>query len=179
MIYFITSNKNKFNEVNKILNDVEQLDMDLLEIQTLDAKEIIKEKLKEAARVHKGPFIVEDTGLYLTCMDGLPGPFIKFFLNTVGRKGVYKIAQSFGDFDAEARTHVGYYNKGEIKFFEGIVKGKIIKETGPSDFGWDPIFVPEGYNKSFQQMTREEKNAVSMRGRAVKKLKDYLDSVKN
>ena len=174
MIYFITGNKNKFLEVQSILNNVEQLELNLPEIQSLDAREIIGQKLKEATKKHKGPFIVEDTSLYLDCMNGLPGPLIKWFLDAIKVEGIYHIAESYKNFKAEAKTLIGYYDNGKIEFFEGIVKGKIVSPTGSTDFGWDSIFQPDNSDKSFQQMTKEQKNKISMRKKAVAKLKLYL-----
>ena len=109
-------------------------------------------------------------------MGGLPGPLIKWFLKTIKVEGLYHIAESYNNFKAEAKTLIGYYNNGKIEFFEGIIKGKIVKPTGPTDFGWDSIFQPEGFDKSFQQMTKQEKNQISMRKKSVEKLKEYLDN---
>lgn len=176
MIYFITGNKNKFEEVKYILPEVEQLDIDLPEIQEIDARVIIRAKLQEALNHHEGEFIVEDTSLYLECLKGLPGPLIKWFLKTVGNEGLVEIAERFGNSKAEARTVVGYAKSHEeVCFFEGVVRGKIVKPRGESNFGWDPIFLPEGYSKTFAEMGIEEKNKLSMRRTAVNKLKEFLE----
>jgi len=173
--YFITGNKNKFEEVQAILNDIEQLDIDLPEIQDIDAKEIIKSKLLEALQHTKGEFIIEDTSLYLHCLNGLPGPLIKWFLKTVGNKGLFKIAQGFGEYAAEAKTIVGYAKSHEeIYFFEGSIKGMIVSPKGNTHFGWDPIFQPEGYSQTFAEMSKEEKNKISMRRIALDHLKDFM-----
>ncbi|KKU48199.1 MAG: Ham1 family protein [Parcubacteria group bacterium GW2011_GWA2_46_9] len=175
MIYFITGNKNKFEEVKAILPEVRQLDIDLLEIQEIDAKEIIKKKLFEALNHSKGEFIVEDTSLYLDCLNGLPGPLIKWFLKTVGNDGLAKIAEKLGDTSAEAKTLIGYAkNRAEIYYFEGVTKGTIVKPKGEINFGWDPIFLPSGHKKTFAEMSREEKNEISMRRIALNKLKEFL-----
>jgi inosine triphosphate pyrophosphatase len=175
-LYFITGNKNKLEEVKLILPNVEQQDIDLPEIQEIDAKEIIKAKLLEALKHKKASFIVEDTSLYLDCLNGLPGPLIKWFLKTIGIDGLYQLAKSSDNFKASAKTFIGYAkNKKEIHYFEGIVKGEIVKPRGQTGFGWDPIFKPEGFDKSFAQMTAEEKNKVSMRRLALNKLKVFFD----
>jgi non-canonical purine NTP pyrophosphatase (RdgB/HAM1 family) len=175
MIYFITGNKNKFAEVKAILPEVEQLDIDLPEIQEIDAKEIVKEKLLEALKHKKGEFIVEDTSLYLDCLNGLPGPLIKWFLKTIGNKGLSEIAEKFKNHKAIAKTIIGYAkNPKEIHFFEGVIYGKIVRPKGESNFGWDPIFLPDGYKKTFAEMSREEKNKISMRRNALNKLKKFM-----
>jgi len=179
MIHFITGNKNKFEEVRIILPEIEQLDIDLPEIQEIDAKEIIKNKLAEAFNRTEGDFIVEDTSLYLECLKGLPGPLIKWFLKTIGNDGLAEIAEKLGNDKAEAKTIIGYArNREEIYFFEGVIKGKVVKPKGKTNFGWDPIFLPDGYEKTFAEMSREEKNKVSMRRNALNKLKEFLKTGK-
>jgi non-canonical purine NTP pyrophosphatase (RdgB/HAM1 family) len=178
-IYFITRNKGKFQEVKEILKDacvIEQFDIDLPEIQEIDAHKIIKDKLKRAQRKYSENlgFIVEDTSLYLEATNRLPGPLIKWFLKTLGNKGIYNLVNSLGNLNAEAKTIVGFSTpEGEIKFFEGSIKGNICSPDGEG-FGWDPIFIPEGYEKCFGEITKEEKNKISMRKKALEKLKEYL-----
>lgn len=174
-LYFITGNKNKFEEVRAVLGEVEQLDIDLPEIQDIDAKNIIRAKLLDALNHKDGQFIVEDTSLYLDCLKGLPGPLIKWFLKTIGNEGLANLAEKLGNNRAEAKTIIGYAkNRDEVKFFEGSVPGMIVAETGVSGFGWDPIFQPNGHDKTFAEMTAKEKNEMSMRKVAVEKLKEYL-----
>lgn len=174
-LYFITGNKDKYKEVQAVLPQVEQLDIDLPEIQSLDAHEIIQAKLIEAQKHQTGEFIVEDNSLYLEGIKGLPGPLIKWFLKTVGNDGLYKMAEAFGNFNAEAKVVIGYSNiAGEISFFEGSTKGTIVPARGSEGFGWDPIFQPDGYTKTFAEMNPEEKNEFSMRRIAVNKLKEQL-----
>jgi non-canonical purine NTP pyrophosphatase (RdgB/HAM1 family) len=174
-IYFITGNKNKFLEVKSMMPEIEQLKLDLEEIQETDARKIIEAKLKKALEHHEGPLIVEDTSLYLNGMNGLPGPLIKWFLEKLGVDRIYHITKKLDNTQAEAKTIIGYVsNEKKISFFEGSIKGEIVKPSGKTNFGWDPIFKPEGYNKTFQEMTKEEKNEISMRRKAIEKLKEYL-----
>jgi inosine triphosphate pyrophosphatase len=174
-LYFITGNRGKLAEVQSILENVEALDIDLPEIQSLDAQEIIKAKLEEAQKHYTGEFIVEDTSLYFDNLNGLPGPLIKWFLATIGNAGLWQIAQSFGDTQAEAKTMIGYSNaQQEISFFEGTIRGAIVNPRGEG-FGWDPIFMPEGHERTFGEMTLAEKNVLSMRKMAVEKLKKHLE----
>jgi len=174
-LYFITGNKGKLAEVQSILGNVEALDIDLPEIQSLDAQEIIKAKLEEAQKDQTGEFIVEDNSLYLEGLNGLPGPLIKWFMKTVGNDGLYKMAETSGNFNAEAKVIIGYSNSaGEISFFEGNTKGTIVPPRGSEGFGWDPIFQPEGYDKTFGELSAEEKNSFSMRKIALEKLKAQI-----
>lgn len=174
-IQFITGNANKFKEAQKIISELEQLDIDLPEIQEIDAHEVIKAKLIEAQKHHGGVFVVEDTSLYLDCLNGLPGPLIKWFEKTIGNEGLYDIAKKYDDYGAQAKTIVGYSDEsGNIEFFEGMLEGKIVSPRGENDFGWSPIFELENIGKTFAQMSAEEKNDVSMRKIAFEQLKKFL-----
>lgn len=176
-LYFITGNKNKFTEISTILPNVKQLDIDLPEIQDIDAKEIIKAKLLEAFKYQQAELIVEDTSLYLDCLNSLPGPLIKWFMKTVGNEGLFNMVEKLNNNKAEAKTIIGYIkNPDEIYYFEGSVKGRIVSPIGKSGFGWDPIFQPEGFSKSFAELTQEEKNGISMRRIALNKLKKFIEA---
>jgi non-canonical purine NTP pyrophosphatase (RdgB/HAM1 family) len=173
-IIFITGNKGKLKEAQSIILEIKAKDIDLPEIQEIDAKKVIEAKLLEAYKHHKGEYIVEDTSLYLDCLNGLPGPLIKWFLQQLGNNGIYNLVRKYKTSKAQAKTIVGYINKaGKVKYFEGIIKGKIVKPKGKG-FGWDPIFQPNGFSKTFGQMTSEEKNRISMRKKALTKLKRFM-----
>ncbi len=177
-LYFITGNKGKLKEAQSILGDVEMLDIDLPEIQEIDAHKIVKEKLSEAQKHHTEEFIIEDTSLYLEEMNGLPGPLIKWFLHALGNDGLYKMAERFGNSKAEAKTIIGFSDSlGNVSFFEGTLKGNIVSPRGEG-FGWAPIFQPEGSSKTFGEMTMEEKNKISMRKIAMEKLREHRDTLR-
>jgi inosine triphosphate pyrophosphatase len=174
-LFFITGNKSKFEEVKSVLPEVEQLDIDLPEIQSTDAREIIKAKLLEALKHSRANFMVEDTSLYLECLNGLPGPLIKWFMKSLGSEGLFKIAERFGNFKATAKTIIGYANDQGIKFFEGSLNGTVVQPKGTSGFGWDPIFRPDGFQKSFAEMSQDEKNSISMRRMALNEMRNFLE----
>ena len=158
-----------------VVPDLEQMEIDLPEIQEVDPHVIIKAKLNEAMQHHSGEFIVEDTSLYLDAINGLPGPLIKWFMQTIGREGLAHIAEKLGNQKAQAKTLIGYAkNHEEIYFFEGMIEGRIVQPQGESGFGWDPIFLPNGHEQTFAEMGREAKNSMSMRRIAAEKLRDFL-----
>ncbi len=153
MLYFITGNKNKFAEAKAILPSIEQLDIELPEIQEIDPQKIIEAKLQEAFKHTEGQFIVEDTSLYLDCLNGLPGPLIKWFLKAMGNEGLVNVCEKLGNDHVVAKTIIGYAKSSEeILFFEGALKGRVVKPQTESSFGWDPIFMPEGQIKTFAEM---------------------------
>lgn len=175
-LVFITGNKGKFDEASKIIIDLEQKDIDLVEIQSLDPKVIIQAKLEEAKKNLGGNIVVEDGGLYIESLNGLPGPLIKWFMKALDNEGLYKITESFENKKAEAKVIIGVrFENGTVEFFEGSISGTIVSPRGENGFGWDKIFQPDGFNKTFAEMTLEEKNEISMRKVAFQKLKDYLN----
>lgn len=176
MVYFITGNENKFREAKAVLPDLEWLDVDLTEIQSVNPEEIIRSKLLEASAHHAGAFVVEDSSLCLECLNGLPGPLIKWFEKTLGLEKIVEITEKLNNDKATAKVVIGYKQGDKIEFFEGAMQGKIVRPHGEKDFGWGPIFQPDGYNRTFGQMDREEKNAISMRKIAFEKLRNHLES---
>jgi inosine triphosphate pyrophosphatase len=172
-LHFLTGNRNKFIEAKAVLGELLQLELELPEIQDIDPHNIIRHKLNAARAHHQGSFIVDDTSLCLECLNGLPGPLIKWFLETIGTKGLVNLTEALGNSRAEARCMIGYYGDNEIQFFEGIVRGRIVQSRGQR-FGWDPIFQPDGFEKTFAEMAGEEKNAISHRRKALEQLKNFL-----
>lgn len=180
-IIFITGNKGKLKEAQEILRGIKVVnrETDLPEIQETDARKVIEAKLMEARKHHKSEYIIEDTSLYFDCLNGLPGPLIKWFLEKLGQKKLFEIAKKLKNFGAEAKTIVGYLDsKGEIRYFEGAVRGKISRPRGTGGFGWDQIFTPEGSKKTFGEMLPAEKHKISMRQKSFTKLAKHLKKQK-
>lgn len=176
MIKFITGNLNKFAEIKAVLPDLEQLEIDLPEIQSLDPQEIVEFKLKTALEHISGNIIIEDTSLYMEGLHGLPGPLIKWFMQAMGREGLAKTVLASGNDRAEAKTIIGYAdNEGQTFYFEGTISGRIVMPQGETSFGWDPIFQPDGSEVTFAEMGLAEKNKISMRRLAAQKLANFLN----
>lgn len=172
---FLTSNEGKFKEFEEILDvDLERKNIELEEIQAVEIKEVIKPKLTKAYERLNEPVIVDDTGIFIQDWNRLPGALSRFFMERLGNE---KICQMLGEErKASVETYVGFKDEKNTKIFEGKVEGKIAKEPRGEGFGWDPIFIPEGYEKTFGEMTKEEKNRISMRKKALKKFNHYLGS---
>lgn len=174
---FITGNPGKFAEAQAVFGtDLLQAKLDLPELQDLDSRIVMRHKL-EAAKMHGlFPCIVEDSSLVLACLENkLPGPFIKWFENALGVDGIVLLTQQHGNTLATGRTLVGYVDsEGNSHLFEGTLEGEIVPARGTQDFGYGPIFKPNGSEKTFGEMSREEKHSISSRGIAFKKLKEHL-----
>ena len=181
MLKFITGNKIKFKEVQAVLAPIkiERVDIDLAEIQEVDAYKIIRHKLQEALKHHKGPLIIDDSSLFFSCFNyKLPGPLIKWFNEYVGMDGLFNLTQKMGDSKARATTIIGYAeNPKKILFFEGTLKGRIAEPRGAYKFGYDPIFLPDGKKQTLSEMKEAGIFFYSPRAKALKKLKNYLSKV--
>lgn len=179
---FITGSAKKCAEIARILVDIEvqQVLIDLPEIQEIDPRIIIRAKLAEALKHQPhGNFIIEDTSFYLEATPGLPGPLVKWFLETIGPKGIAHMALVHGDTKAVAKAIIGYCDAAkEIYFFEGEVTGTVVIPRLENGFGWDLIFVPEDHTETFAEMSEEKKNTMSHRGKAAEKLAEFLHNEK-
>jgi|SRR3989344_5382070 len=184
---FITSRKEKFEEMQAILNPIEltPIYVALPEIQELDADLILKEKIRCGSEfVPRGQFIVDDTSVYFDCLGGiLPGPFIKQFFQALKCQGLYELTRDLKNDRATAVTRIGYRDSGYSRFggsvtekiFTGEMEGRIVEPRGSTNlFDWNTIFQPNGCDKTFGEMNLEEKNTISMRFIAAQKLKNYL-----
>jgi XTP/dITP diphosphohydrolase len=175
-LYFVTSNENKVKESERILGlEIDKLPLDIKEIQTLEVEEVAEDKAKRAFEQIKKPVAAEDTGFYLEAWNGFPGALIKWVLEALGNEGLCRAFQETNR-TVKVKTCICLYNAREIKTFCGEVKGKIpAKPKGERGFGWDSIFQPDGYEKTFAEMSPEEKDSISMRKLALVKMKEFLD----
>lgn len=174
-LYFITGNAGKFKEIAEIIPDLEQLELNLDEIQDMDPKIVIEHKLDQAASQHDGEFIVEDTSLSFNCLNGFPGTLTKWMELALGINGVADLVLKYEDRSAIAKVTIGYHDaQGINHYFVGEIEGEIVAPRGTNKFGWNTIFQPKGENRTFGEMTMEEKNRISMRAIAARKLAEHL-----
>ncbi len=175
-IYLITGNKDKLREAEQILNTkLKHIDLDLEEIQELDSDKISENKARKAWEKVGKPLFVWDQALYIHCLNDFPGPLVKWFWEKVTLDRICKIADALDDDKIYTKTTLTFYDGKEMRHFYGIVRGRIPKTPrGKKGFGWDPIFIPEGFEATFAEMTPEEKNAISMHRIALEQLRDFL-----
>lgn len=175
-ITFITSNPAKAEQLGRHLNfPLLHKKIDLDEIQSLDLEEIIQHKVKEAYKHVESPVLVEDTSLTFHALGKLPGPLAKWFLQELDNDGLCRLLDTYSDRSATAEVLFCLYDGAESMTFHGSIRGSIAKSPrGDRGFGWDPIFIPEGWEKTWGEMTIDEQKETSMRRIALKKLEEYL-----
>lgn len=193
-LIFATHNPHKLEEISHILGD----GIELLNLNDIDCHEEIPEPFNtlEENATEKTRYIREkynmdcfadDTGLEIDALNGEPGVFSARYavsgndhlsLQMKFKANIEKVLLNLKDIDdrkARFRTVISLDLNKERFLFEGIVNGTIQhEETGEKGFGYDPIFRPEGFNKSFAEMSLEEKNRISHRAIAFNKLKEFL-----
>ncbi|KAL9408605.1 hypothetical protein AB3S75_047057 [Citrus x aurantiifolia] len=177
-VTFVTGNAKKLEEVKAILGQsipFQSLKLDLPELQG-EPEDISKEKARLAAIQVNGPVLVEDTCLCFNALKGLPGPYIKWFLQKIGHEGLNNLLMAYEDKSAYALCGFAFALGPNIEpiTFLGKTLGKIVPARGPNDFGWDPIFQPDGYDQTYAEMAKEEKNKISHRSKALAMVKSHF-----
>jgi inosine triphosphate pyrophosphatase len=152
------------------LVDLRTLKVDLPEIQEVDTVAIAKQKVLLAAQLANGPCVVEDTSLQFTALGGMPGPYIKWFQDRLKADGLYNILAAYPDKSATAVCTLAFCPAphADPVLFTGHCQGRLVEPVPGKGFGWDSIFVPNGTDRPFSQMTTDEKNQYSHRGQAVR-----------
>lgn len=186
-LVFATNNKHKLQELQAILG----IDIQLLSLKDIGCTEEIPEEQptlegnarQKAMHVYENygySCFADDTGLEIEALNGEPGVFSARYAgeekdaNANMNKVLGKMVK-INNRKARFRTVISLVIDGHEEQFEGIVNGEIIKEKrGGEGFGYDPIFLPDGYEQTFAEMELSEKNKISHRGRAVQKLVQYL-----
>ncbi|MEM9884904.1 MAG: non-canonical purine NTP diphosphatase [Bacteroidota bacterium] len=186
-IVFATHNPNKVREINAILGDAIEI-VGLEEIgcteEIPETQDTIPGNALQKARYVKEHFgldcFAEDTGLEVDALNGEPGVHTAYYAGPArnadeNMKKVLYSLETKTDRGAQFRTVIALILNGEEHTFEGIARGTIArKQRGEKGFGYDPIFMPEGYDKTFAELSGAEKNQISHRGKATALLQQFL-----
>ena len=186
-LVFATNNLHKLEEVRDILGGSFRI-ASLKEIGCIDdipeTADTLEGYALQKARYVKDKFgydcFADDTGLEVEALGGAPGVFSARYAglghdSEANMRKLLKELEGKTNRQAQFRTVVALLLEGREYTFEGIVRGTILTERrGTAGFGYDPVFVPEGYAETFAEMGSEEKNRISHRARAVQKLADFL-----
>ena len=190
-LVFATNNAHKLSEVSAILGDK----IELLSLKDINCYDDIPETADtlEGNALLKARYIYEkygvdcfadDTGLEVEALNGAPGVYSARYAGGDGHDSEANMKKLIANLEginnrkAQFRTVVAMILDGKEYLFEGIVKGSIIEgKRGTTGFGYDPIFIPEGYEQTFAELGDEVKNQISHRSRAVHKLCKFLNSI--
>lgn len=174
-ITFITGNQKKADYLAKYLGfPVKHVKLDLDELQSLDLKEIVEHKVKQAYEKIQGPVIVEDVSLEFAALNGLPGPFIKYFVDQVPFEVICSMINGQTR-KATARCVFGYYDGQNVKLFEGSMDGEVpLVPAGDNGYGWDRIFIPQGYTITKAELNEQDYEKVYVKIKPFAALKEFL-----
>lgn len=188
-IIFATNNAHKLSEVQAVLGDrfrlVTLAECGIKEEIPEDAPTLEGNALQKARYVHErtgADCFADDTGLEVDALDGAPGVHSARYATdghdfAANNRLLLRNLVGAADRSAHFRTVIALILDGSEYLFEGRVDGRIAEsEAGCGGFGYDPLFVPEGFDKTFAEMGTDEKNAISHRGRAVRRLVEFLQS---
>ena len=190
-IVLSTDNKNKLREIKEILEDLDieifgKSDIDGLDFEVEDGETLYDNALKKADAMAKRvdlAVLADDTGLFVNALDGEPGVHSARYASEhddkKNREKLLKNLEGKEDRSAYFKTQIILIDsKKNIIPIEGVCEGKISEvERGDNGFGYDSIFIPEGFDKTFAEMSHEEKNEISHRARALKNLREKLENL--
>ena len=177
-IRFISKNEHKHKEAVSILSDagvdVSMVTLRIDEIQSESIEHIVHDKVTKAFRQIGRPLFVEQTGLYLSQLHGLPGGLTQVFWDSLQANRFCELFGTGKDTAVIAKTVIGFTNGRLVHLFEGEVSGTIVAEPrGSRDFQWDCVFQPNGFDQTFAEMG-DTKNKISMRRKALDELAKHL-----
>jgi XTP/dITP diphosphohydrolase len=169
-VLFASSNENKYKEAKAILSkfdiNLEFFKCHLEEIQADTLEEVALHKVTQAFLQCSKPVIIEDDGLFIESLNGFPGPYSAFAYKTIGNKGILSLLKTKRN--AKFQSVIAYCErKSDVMLFKAAVDGKISKKLCGTKWGYDPIFIPDGQNKTYAQL--KDKNLVSHRYLALRK----------
>lgn len=176
-ITFITGNQNKADYLAKFLDlPIKHQKIDLDELQSLDLRTIVDHKVRQAFEAVKSPVLVEDVSLEFSALGRFPGTFIKFLVDEVPFETICRMLDGLSR-DAIARCVFGYYDGKKVVLFEGSLKGSISDHpSGENGFGWDKIFIPEGYTVTRAELNEDDDMKTYTTIKPFAELKAFLDS---
>jgi len=169
----VTSNDGKFREISQQMAEhgyeLDHVKTTYPEIQADTIEETIVPGLKWLMERYNRPLMIDDSGLFIDALKGFPGVYSAYVFKTVGCDGILRLMEGGKDRSARFECYIGFMLPGGEPFIaKGTSRGSISnKKAGTGGFGYDPVFVPEGYSKTFAQLEIPEKNKISHRGRVI------------
>lgn len=184
-LHYVTKKEKKVKELNDIIGEtlkgqnVELTNVSFeVELYQGELVDVAVKKAKSAAEQAKAPVLVEAVGLGFEALQGLPGPYIGAFSDKLKNEGLVKLLAGHENKKATATSVFVYYKspESEPQVFVGETKGQIVEPRGTNGLGWDPIFLPEGYDKTYAELDAETKNKISQRKLALDKFVEYVNN---
>lgn len=177
-ITFITGNQNKADYLAKYLGfTISHKKLDLVEIQSLDIKQVVEHKVLEAYKIFGSPVLVEDVALEFKALGRLPGTFIKFFMSELSFESICRMLDKM-DRSATAKSAYAYYDGFNLQIFESSLIGSIAEHPkGTNGWGWDQIFIPEGYSRTRAELDEAEDKETYLKIKPLGQMKIFFENL--
>jgi XTP/dITP diphosphohydrolase len=182
-LHLVSGNKGKIKELLQLAH-MYGIDLAPFPQEATEKSRWVEKIVKSAKQTYKlcpyfdkKPLIVEDSGLFIKSLNMFPGTLSSYVYRTIGIAGILKLMEGISNREAYFKSVIALVipEEGEVKLFSGEVSGEISREPrGSGGFGFDPIFVPRGWDKTFAEMSIDEKNSVSHRATAFRSLAQWL-----
>ena len=190
-LHIATSNEGKFSEMIRMMIpigiEVITENLPYPEIQAKTLRRVVEYGSEWILDNDRRPwmdnpehgFIIDDSGIFIKSLKDFPGVYSKFVFYSIGNPGILRLLEDIDRREAEFKTSLMLFMNGQFHYFEGISKGIISgEEQGTNGFGYDPIFIPDGSDRTFAEMDTDEKNHYSHRGAAMTEFISFFWSLK-
>jgi XTP/dITP diphosphohydrolase len=180
-LILLTQNQHKLKELKPLFEkyrvDFETTSTEKHEIRSENIEEIARVAAKTAFGTLQRPVVVDDTGFFVDALKGFPGSYAAIVLKSIGYEGILRLMAGKKDRKSKFMTAVGYCNGKHLESFVGTMSGSVVYEpAGKGGFGYDPIFMPNGFSKTYAELTLEEKVKISHRTRAFENFLQWYTS---
>ena len=174
-VVFITGNQSKADYLATLIDHpIDHIKMDIDEIQSLDLHDVVKHKLHQAYLEVERPVLVEDVALEFSALGRLPGTLIKWFLQELSNEDLCRLVDGKSR-DATALCVFGYYDGQTETYFESALRGQIPEHpAGEGGYGWDSIFIPEGYTCTRAELSCKDDEETYMKIKPIAQVRDFL-----
>jgi XTP/dITP diphosphohydrolase len=178
-LFLVTSNQGKLREFRSVLSplgyEVEHSVEECDEIQADTLQEVVHSCLQQLKAKGLRDFVIDDSGLFVHALKDFPGVYSSYALRTVGLDGLLRLLDGIEDRTAHFECCVGASIGGEEFTVTGRCDGSIARApSGSEGFGFDPLFIPSGYTRTFAEISIGEKSRISHRGKAVQAFSEEL-----
>jgi inosine triphosphate pyrophosphatase len=175
----VSGNLEKVRVVEAVVGrPIDHVELDLDEIQELDQAKISAHKARQAWEIVRRPLVVWDMAVYLDCLNGFPGPLIKWFWQQVGLDRICEIARLTNDDRMTVVSYLTYVDESRLVHFTGTIHGTVAREPrGRGGFGWDAIFVEDGYDKTSAELKETDPTYHLIRREVFHELESFLSSI--
>lgn len=180
-LVFVTQNQHKLKELRPLFKkynvEFDTTPLEKHEIRSENIEEIARVAAKIAFEVLQQPVVVDDTGFFVDALNGFPGSYAGIVLKLIGYEGILRLMTDKVERASTFKTAVGYFDGQHLESFVGTMSGSVaLDPAGEGGFGYDPIFVPEGFTKTYAELTLEEKVSISHRTKAFEEFLRWFSS---